>query len=248
MKQFKEKDFHIFIDSENFNPYLIKSILSEISGWGNISSIKAFGNFNLSCMSPYEKVLKDEAIEKIALSPISKLKNGADIALTVEAMKVLDTKTNSTLVFLTSDSDYSYLIKELVNNKIEVIGIGEEKTNKKFQIVFDTFIFAEIFAENYYSKKKVERRANTLHDEKLINKLCEAIANRRDTAGYANVSSIGCYLKENYSDFQVLNYGFKKITHLLKSFDIFDVKQKEKLAFVSIKEVSNKSKEYKYEN
>lgn len=245
IQQFDEKDFTIFIDAENFNPYLIKSIISEISDWGNISSIKAFGNFNLSCMSPYEKILRDKAIEKIDLNPISRLKNGADIALTVEAMKVLDSKTNSTLVFLTSDSDYSYLIKELVNNKIEVIGIGEEKTNKKFQKAFDTFIFAEIFAENYYSKKKLERRVNNLHDTKLINKLCEAISNNKDTTGYANVSSIGCYLKENYSDFQVLNYGFKKITHLLKSLDLFDVKQKEKLAFVSIKELSNKSKTYR---
>lgn len=232
--QFKEKNIHIFIDSENFNPYLIKSILSEIKEWGNISSIKAFGNFNLSCLSPYEKILKDETIEKIALNPISKLKNGADIALTVEAMKTLDDKAPCTLVFLTSDSDYSYLIKELRSNKIEVIGIGEEKTNTLFQRVFNTFIYAEIFTENYYSKKKKDRRINNQSNKKLHSKLVEAVLKTRDAEGYSNVANIGIYLKKNYS-FNVLNYGYKKLTDLLKSIDLFNIKQGEKIAYVSLR-------------
>lgn len=233
-KQEKAKNIAIFIDSENVSPYYIKSILSEISKWGNIIVRNAYGSFFSPILLPWQKVIQEESLTARVTESLVYKKNSSDIALTVEAMDILYQNKPDMLVLVSSDSDYSALIKKFNCMGVETVGIGEEKTSKSFQFLYRTFIFLESFQQEYYCEQRKEKVLNNASDKELISLLKEAVLNTKDEKNWANIANVGNFLSKKYS-FNSLNYGHKKLVDLFKSVDGFNIKYENTTAYISLK-------------
>jgi len=59
-------------------------------------------------------------------------------------------------------------------------------------------------------------------DFKLINLLKQGVDVTADEQGWADVRDISLYIRKN-SSFSQINYGFKKLSDLIKALDLFDM-------------------------
>ena len=69
-----------------------------------------------------------------------------------------------------------------------------------------------------------KRKPNIKSDTKLMNMLRQAVEASEDNDGWANLSSIGNHIS-NHASFDQRNYGFKKVSDLFASIDLFEMKQ-----------------------
>jgi hypothetical protein len=78
-----------------------------------------------------------------------------------------------------------------------------------------------------YSKESViaqETKPSTLEvDEKLINLIATSVNDVADESGWAFLGEVGNLISKKQPDFDSRNYGFPKLTLLIKSIDRFEL-------------------------
>jgi uncharacterized LabA/DUF88 family protein len=148
---------------------------------------------------------------------------------------------------VSSDSDFTRLATRLRESGLQVIGIGEKKTPNPFIVACDKFIYIEIL--NNQSKERVsenEKETAKVVVDKITNKeikLIETTINDlSEEDGWAFLGDVGSLLQKKQPNFDSRNYGFEKLTPLIKSIGRFELEQREnpksrhKLIYVKNKE------------
>lgn len=125
--QDKEK-IALFIDADNAPASKIDIILSELARYGVVNIRRAYGNWKIPCIKPWEDVLHDYAIQPIQQFDLTKGKNATDIALVIDAMDILYTKNVETICLVSSYCGFTPLITRALADGKFVIGLGERKT------------------------------------------------------------------------------------------------------------------------
>ena len=120
---------------------------------------------------------------------------------------------------------------------MKVIGIGEQKTPKPFISACDRFIFIEVLdgaikkkapKQNSDAKKAIEKTTvKTVEKtpQKPLNKIDEptieliesTIEDIGDDDGWAFLGDVGNYIVKKKPEFDPRNYGFVKLTPMLKT-------------------------------
>jgi len=105
-----------------------------------------------------------------------------------------------------------------------VIGIGEKKTPKPFIVACDKFIYIEIISGKGRPKaKKIspatpdETEKIDSIDNKFIQLLKSTIEDLADDNGWTFLAEVGSLIIKKKPDFDPRNYGFLKLTPLIKS-------------------------------
>jgi hypothetical protein len=131
---------------------------------------------------------------------------------------------------------------------MQVFGIGEKKTPDPFIVACDKFIYIEILryqveerepdvTENQPQKDNVDKIT-----PKIIKLIASTIFDLADEDGWAFLGDVGNLLQKKQPNFDSRNYGFQKLTPLIKSIKKFDVELREnpkgrfKLIYVKNKE------------
>jgi hypothetical protein len=110
---------------------------------------------------------------------------------------------------------------------MKVIGIGEKKTPNSFIVACDRFIYIEVLdgaikkktakPQIVGTKKPIEKEVSSKIDNQtiaLIETTIEAIC---DDDGWAFLGDVGNLIVKNKPEFDPRNYGFAKLTPMLKS-------------------------------
>jgi len=127
---------------------------------------------------------------------------------------------------------------------MQVIGIGEKKTPNPFIVACDKFIYIEILKKQSEQKVESKELTETAIDKitkKEINLISTTIKDLSDDDGWAFLGDVGSMLQKKQTNFDSRNYGFEKLTPLIKSIDRFEIEQREsqkskhKLIFVRIR-------------
>jgi hypothetical protein len=125
-----------------------------------------------------------------------------------------------------------------------VIGIGEKKTPDPFIVACDKFIYIEILgAENEDKETKTQSKESRIDkiSKRDIALIKSTIRDVSDDDGWAFLGDVGSLLQKKRPNFDSRNYGFDKLTPLIKSIGQFDIEQREnpkskhKLIFVKNK-------------
>src|SRR5690606_13771038 len=130
-----------------------------------------------------------------------------------------------------------------------VFGIGEKKTPDPFLVACDKFIYLEIVkdeskeAESDQIKGKAPKKSEVDKITPKVIKLSPTtISDLADDDGWAFLGDVGNLLQKKQPNFDSRNYGFQKLTPLIKSVNKFEVEQREnhkgkfKLIYVRNKE------------
>jgi uncharacterized protein (TIGR00288 family) len=236
----KEDKIALFIDCDNISHKAIKGIISELSKFGVVNIRQAYGNWTKDNLKNWEDKLLEFAIKPIQQFDYSKHKNATDILMSIDAMDLLHTKEIDAFAFATSDSDFTPVVMRVQAEGIKVFGFGEKKTPKAFMVACSQFIFTEklmvsddkTISDVITDEKKSGQEMR--EDAWLVNLLYTGLDQTMDENGWGNLADIGTYIN-NSSSFSTVNYGYKKLSALIKEIDLFDIHFDEQSKQMSIR-------------
>ncbi len=239
----------VLIDGDNIPSAHVKEMMEEIAKYGDPTIKRIYGDWTKPRLSKWKKMLLEHAITPVQQYSYTTGKNATDSAMIIDAMDILYSEKVSGFCIVSSDSDFTRLATRLREAGMQVIGIGEKKTPDPFIVACDKFIYVEILAnqsaESDAEPKKAKARESvdkiTPKEIKLIASTIDALS---DDEGWAFLGDVGSLLQKKQPNFDPRNYGFQKLTPLIKSIGRFEIEQRDspksrhKLIFVRLKKAS----------
>lgn len=241
----------VLIDGDNIPSAHVKEMMEEVAKYGNPTIKRIYGDFTKPHLSKWKNLLLENAIMPIQQYGYTTGKNATDSAMIIDAMDILYSQRVDGFCLVSSDSDFTRLATRLREAGMQVIGIGEKKTPTPFIVACDRFIYIEILRNQTEKKEDETQKSKTQESydkitSKDINLIRSTISDQSDEDGWAFLGDVGSLLQKKRPNFDSRNYGFEKLTPLIKSIGEFEVEQREnpkskhKLIFVKNKEKNKK--------
>jgi uncharacterized LabA/DUF88 family protein len=219
----------VLIDADNAQASVIQELLAEVSRYGTATIKRAYGDWTTTNLKGWKEVLHKMAIQPIQQFSYTSGKNATDSALIIDAMDVLHDDTVDGFCLVSSDSDFTRLATRIREAGLVVYGFGERKTPEPFVAACDKFIYTEILRTESIPEKdsvKVESVPQAVADVRTLQPLLIAAidANARDD-GWASLGGVGSHIGKIDTAFDARNYGFKKLSELVRSLKYLEVKE-----------------------
>jgi uncharacterized LabA/DUF88 family protein len=235
----------VLIDGDNIPSANVKEMMEEIAKYGNPTIKRIYGDWTRPGLNKWKNLLLENAITPVQQYGYTKGKNATDSAMIIDAMDILYSGKVNGFCLVSSDSDFTRLATRLREAGMQVIGLGEKKTPNPFIVACDKFIYIEILRQEVEDKaESIDTKRSTVDkiSEKEINLIRTTINDLSDDDGWAFLGEVGGLLQKKRPNFDSRNYGFEKLTPLIKSTGKFEIEQREnprsknKLIFVKNKE------------
>ncbi|MFC3812442.1 NYN domain-containing protein [Lacihabitans lacunae] len=222
MKGRNDLKLAVLIDADNIPYANIEGMLDEIAKLGTPTIKRIYGDWTKPTVSGWKPALLQHAITPIQQYSYTTGKNATDSAMIIDAMDILHSEKVDGFCLVSSDSDFTRLATRLRESGMLVIGIGEKKTPNPFIVACDKFIYIEIISgKNETKTPKAAASKATPEFDKMSNNLIKLIKatvdDLADDNGWAFLAEVGSLLMKKKPDFDARNYGFTKLTPLLKS-------------------------------
>ena len=240
----EDKRFAVLIDADNVSDKYIKYIFDELAKSGTITYKRIYGDWTRPDLGSWKKVLLEYSVTPIQQYGYTTGKNATDSAMIIDAMDILYKDNVEGFCIVSSDSDFTRLVSRLREAGKYVVGMGEKKTPSPFIASCNQFKYLEILGQDEIQGKQKDMTDSITPLENVI-KAIEVIAEDiSDDDGWSPLSDIGNILSKRFSDFDVRNYGFSKLTPLVSSLKKFDVKsiKKNNIKLIYIKKRQNDNK------
>lgn len=244
----KEMKLAVLIDAENISSQYVDIIMSEANGIGDVIYRRIYGNWTNPQMSSWRNIILDNALQPIQQYSNTTGKNSSDSALIIDTMDLLYQNDIDGFCIVSSDSDFTRLASRLRESQKYVLGMGESKTPRSFISACNKFLYLDVLlaeaadvAEEIVPKKKISAKrsaeswtpvkaAETADDKtsgKDINTIKQALLKlteeNSDDTGWIFSGTLGNLLNKQFSDFDVRNFGHKKLVPFIESLGLFEV-------------------------
>lgn len=224
----------VLIDGDNIPSLYVKVMMEEIAKYGNPTIKRIYGDWTKPNLSKWKNILLDNAITPVQQYGYTTGKNATDSAMIIDAMDVLYSEKVNGFCLVSSDSDFTRLAIRLREAGMKVFGIGEKKTPDPFIVACDKFIYIEILksssegSEPDITRRKSSRKSNIDKiTPKVIKLISSTISDLADDEGWAFLGDVGNLLQKKQPNFDSRNYGFQKLTPLIKSIKKFEIEQRD---------------------
>jgi len=216
----------LLIDADNIPVTQIYQALGKISEICNPVISKAFGDFTNSAKNWRDDYLHKFGISAVQHFPVSNYKNGADIAMCIEAMDIIRSGHVDAIILFSSDSDFGALAARIRDAGMEAIGVGSQQANEQFKAYFSTFIVVKPTATstkialpklpepNLPTKKPVAKQTVPADIRHIITNTIESMTNGSEDVVLSKVSVA---LKRRIDGFAPKNYGYASISKLMNN-------------------------------
>ena len=232
-KNHDEADLHlaVLIDADNAQASVIEALLADV-----------YGDFTSSHSSQWKSVLNKFAIKPVQQFAYTRGKNATDSTMIIDAMDLLYTKRFDGFCIVSSDSDFTGLAMRIREEGLWVYGFGEEKTPASFRNACHKFIRTEnlrlvdkpedevlpaevIIDEVTHDKNLADKET---HKKRFPLKLAaKAVEEASSDDGWANLATFGSYLNRVQPDFDPRDYGYEKLSSLVKARkNIFEIEER----------------------
>ena len=209
-------------------------MLDEIAKLGIPTIKRIYGDWTKPTVSGWKPALLEHAITPIQQYSYTTGKNATDSAMIIDAMDILHSQKVEGFCLVSSDSDFTRLATRLRESGMLVIGIGEKKTPNPFIVACDKFIYIEIISVKEKPKLKGAATTQSLETEfdpisnEFLQLIKTSIEDLADDTGWAFLAEVGNLIIKKKPDFDPRNYGFSKLTPLIKSLhEHFEVDERE---------------------
>lgn len=220
----------VLIDADNAPRTALKEIMEECVKYGTPTVKRIYGDWTMNNMDSWKGLLLENALIPIQQYSYTTGKNSTDSAMIIDAMDILYSQRVDGFVLVSSDSDFTRLALRLREAGMRVYGIGEHKTPAPFIAACDKFIYVEVIrgTEGEKAGEKGKESHNHRPGRQSIPKSIErliasTIQDVSDEDGWAFMGELGNILPRKMPDFDPRNYGYEKLTALVKSMDRFEI-------------------------
>ena len=248
----------VLIDADNVPYSNVRGMMEEIAKFGTPTTKRIYADWTKPNANGWKSVLLEHAITPIQQYSYTVGKNSSDSAMIIDAMDLLYSDKVDGFCIVSSDSDFTRLAIRLRESGMIVIGIGEKKTPNSFIVACDRFIYIEVLDGAVKKKIAKQRATPLTKDNKkpiqkttetsetslpkptvvaatlnkidnqtieLIEATLEAIG---DDDGWAFLGDVGNLISKKKPEFDPRNYGFSKLTPMLKSMtEIIEIDERE---------------------
>lgn len=232
IQKIKKMNFNlaVLIDGDNIPSAYVKEMMEEITKYGNPTIKRIYGDWTKPNLAKWKNLLLENAITPIQQYGYTTGKNATDSAMIIDAMDILYSEKVNGFCLVSSDSDFTRLATRLREAGMQVIGIGEKKTPNPFIVACDKFIYIEIL-KNQLKERESEKDSTKDTVDKInakdIKLIATTITDLSDEDGWAFLGDVGSLLQKKQPNFDPRNYGFQKLTPLIKSIGKFEIEQRE---------------------
>lgn len=232
----------VLIDADNIPYSNVRGMLEEIAKYGTPTFKRIYGDWTRPTISGWKSVLLENAITPIQQYSYTKGKNSTDSALIIDGMDILYSGKVDGFCIVSSDSDFTRLATRLREAGMKVIGIGERKTPHPFIVACDKFIYLEIITSStavseaapetrkkgkpVVKKKKTDTTENQTPAQIVKRLIASSITDLADENGWAYLGDVGNLILKKQPDFDPRNFGFPKLTPLIRSLD-FEIDERD---------------------
>jgi len=222
--KFKETPLNkiaLLIDGDNAQPSLIEKILAETGKYGSVTIRRIYGDWTKPSMRGWKDALNINAIQPIQQFRYTVGKNSTDSAMIIDAMDVLHSDQVDGFCLVSSDSDYTRLATRIREMGYFVLGIGRELTPKPFVNACNVFIYTEnLIPPEPKSKERAVDKKKTIQQKRIdpVTLLKGAFDMAVQEDGWANLATMGFYLRQLDPGFDPRTYGFKQLNQLIRNY------------------------------
>lgn len=209
--------FAVLIDADNISSKYTATIFEELEKFGLSTYRRIYGNWSRG-NGWSEEMLLEYSIMPVQQFSYTTGKNATDMAMVIDAMDILYKNKVQGFCLVTSDSDFTRLAMRLREENMFVLGMGESKTPLALTRACNRFIHLNLVAE----QNKALEESETLEcgDEQNVTSIMEirqailGIVSEND-GKQVDLAVIGSRLNDKFSDFDVRNYGYTKLSTMV---------------------------------
>ena len=221
-----ERNIALLIDADNASPDHLDEVLLVLGELGTINIRRAYGNWAKASLKGWGELTGLHSILPVQQFDVVKGKSATDMRMVIEAMDLLFGGRVDGFGIMSSDSDFLPLAMRIKQDGLPVYGFGTAKTPISFQQACSRFYDVAALASEKDEALEPPPAAEGQRavDAELLQVLGAAFkASKRDEEGYASLAELGQRAKA-VSSFAVRNYGFTRLSDLIKAVPNFDVK------------------------
>ena len=207
--------FAVLIDADNVPYRNVREMMEEIAKYGTPTTKRIYADWTRPNAAGWKGVLLEHAITPVQQYSYTVGKNSSDSALIIDAMDLLYQGNVDGFCLVSSDSDFTRLAVRLRESG--------KKTPPSLISACDRFIFIEVLdtttkkaGKKEAPEKVVPERAQKL-DNETLSLIEDTIDDLSDEDGWAFLGDVGNMIVRKKPEFDPRNYGFNKLTPLLKS-------------------------------
>lgn len=228
----------LLIDCDNVSHNAIEGVLEELAKYGTVNVRHAHGDWNSRQLSGWIDRLHPNAIRPVQQFAYTAGKNATDASMIIDAMDLLYGGNVTAFALMTSDSDFTPLVMRILESGMQVFGFGEKKTPLPFVNACSQFIYTENLQMEAEEKVKEEgadavrpdniqkrTRKELRGDAGLVRLLRNAVEQTSEDDGWAHLGRVGNYISNN-SSFSPLNYGYRKLSDLIRVSQLFEIDER----------------------
>ena len=211
----------VLIDADNASASVVKELLEEVAKYGVATVKRAYGDWTTQNLVGWKEHLHRHAIQPMQQFAYTKGKNSTDSAFIIDAMDLLYAGSLDGFCIVSSDSDFTRLATRLREAGKLVYGLGERKTPEAFIAACDRFIFFEVLKQ----PAGATPRAQVADIPNLRDLVTHAVKETARDSGWASLSAVGSLIGKNNTSFDARNYGFTKLSELVRAQPYLEVKE-----------------------
>ena len=221
-----ELNIALLIDADNASPDHLDEVLLVLGELGTINIRRAYGNWAKASLKGWGTLTQLHSIVPMQQFDVVKGKSATDMRMTIDAMDLLYRGHVDGFGIMSSDSDFLPLAQRIREDGLPVYGFGTTKTPTSFQQACTRFFDVSALAleEEEAMEAPEAAKGQRRIDPELLQVLGSAYkASKRDEEGYTPLSELGQRAKA-VSSFAARNYGFTRLSDLIKAVPNFEVK------------------------
>ena len=219
-----ELNIALLIDADNASPDHLDEVLLVLGELGTINIRRAYGNWQKPALKNWGILTGKHSIIPVQQFDVVKGKSATDMKMVIDAMDLLYRGHVDGFGIMSSDSDFLPLAQRIREDGLQVYGFGTAKTPQSFQQACSRFFDVAALAGTGNGAAGEDRGPSKPIDQELLDVLGAAFkASKRDDDGYAALSELGQRAKA-VSSFAVRNYGYTRLSDLIRAVPNFEVK------------------------
>lgn len=220
-----EANIALLIDADNASPDHLDEVLLVLGELGTINIRRAYGNWAKASLKGWGNLTGSHSIVPMQQFDVVKGKSATDMRMTIDAMDLLYRGSVDGFGIMSSDSDFLPLAQRIREDGLPVYGFGMSKTPVSFQQACTRFFDVGALAlEDEDLEQPAAGAGQRPVDLELLQVLGSAYkASKRDDDGYTPLAELGQRAKA-VSSFAARNYGFTRLSDLIKAVPNFEVK------------------------
>ncbi len=240
------RNIALLIDADNASWHALDPVLTVLAELGTINVRRVYGNWSKPGLKGWQDMSIKHGLEPQQQFDLTKGKNATDMKMTIDAMDLLFRGRVEGFGIMSSDSDFMPLATRIKQDGLPVYGFGRATTPEGFRTACTRFFDVDrldVVEQAQAAPVNVDVPIDQALppaigtsrppskpapvDDELLKLLIDAYgAAKRDDRGYVMLSEMG-QLAGNRSSFDARNYGYPRLSDLIKAVPNFQTERRE---------------------